>query len=238
MTKESIPIICLLITLLLFSACQFDDENQFFVIGQIEGAAGKLYLLEQKTFELQRIDSVEPADKGRFQCSVEADETSIYALRVAPGEQVVFIASPGDTIRITGNPDHYPFIFQVAGNVESELLQAFYTYSAGNLRKVDSLQLLIEMNQGESDFYELTVMVDSMFNQIWETQRQYEKAFILEHAGAFSTLLVVNYHFGVRPVLSPGTDAVDYRRVDSGLMVTYPGNRHTLFFHQWLKEIK
>ncbi|MBL7137884.1 MAG: DUF4369 domain-containing protein [Bacteroidales bacterium] len=207
-------------------------------MGQIEGASGKFFLLEQKTFELQNIDSVKPDGNGTFQCTVAADETSIYALRVAPGDQVVFIASPGDTIRITGSLDCYPSIFQVEGNDESALLQTFYAYTAGHLRKVDSLQLIIDKHQGEPDFFELTVMVDSLFNQIWEAQRQYEKAFIKEHAGAFSTLLVVNYHFGVRPVLSTKTDAADYRRVDSGLMATFPGNRHTLFFHQWLREVK
>ncbi|MFH1936257.1 MAG: DUF4369 domain-containing protein [Bacteroidota bacterium] len=223
---------------MLFSACLRDDENQFFVLGQVEGASGKLYLLEQKTSELLTIDSVNPDANGLFHCSVATDETSIYALRVAPDDQVVFIASPRDTIRVSGRLDIYPPKFRVSGNNESELLQTFYDYSAENLRKVDSLQLIIDKRQGEPGFYELTVRVDSLCNQIWEAQRQCEKTFILEHAGAFSTLLVVNYHFGVRPVLSAKTDAEDYRRVDSGLMATYPGNRHTLFFHQWLRGVK
>ena len=105
-------------------------------------------------------------------------------------------------------------------------------------RRAKAEGLIAGFGQGEEGFYELTVMVDSLFNQIWERQRRYQKAFIREHAGDFSTLLVVNYHFGVRPVLSPKTDAEDYMRVDSGLMSNYPGNLHTIFFHKWLREVK
>jgi len=227
-----------IIVLLIGSGCSPNNDNTVIITGQIEGAPVLIYLLEQTILELQKIDSALPDEKGVFQWSPNVNETGIFSLRVIPGEQVIFIASPGDSILITGNMNQDPPVFQVSGNRESSLLQSFYAYSAGNLREVDSLQRIIELNQGEDDFYELTVRIDSLFNQIWERQRSYEKEYIRENAGDFSTLLVVNYHFGMRPVLSPKTDAGDYRRVDSGLMANYPGNRHTRFFHQWLKEVK
>jgi len=197
-----------------------------------------VYLLEQTTSELIRIDSTVPDDHGIISISTKADETGIYALRITTDHQVVFIAEPGDTVLITGNINTFPFNIQVSGNEESELLHTFYLYSAKNLREVDSIQWVIERSQGEEDFYELTLKADSSFNQIWERQKRYEIEFINENAGKFSTLLVVNYHFGVKPVLSPKEDAELYRRVDSGLMAGFPGNRHTFFFHQWLKEVR
>lgn len=224
--------------LLITSSCNRSNEKRIFISGEVEGITGTIYLLEQTTMELQKIDSAIPDEKGLFQWSAASDETSIYSCQLTPDDPVVFIAKPGDSIRIKGDLNQEPSVVRVSGNRESDLLQTFYTFSSRNLREVDSLQMLIDRNQGEPDFYELTVRVDSIFNQIWERQLEYEKKFILEHAGDFSTLLVVNYHFGVRPVLSPKTDAEDYRRVDSGLIANYPGNRHSLFFHQWLKEVK
>ncbi len=229
-----------LFTFVLFiaSSCNHHKQDRIYIAGEIEGVSGMIFLQEQKTFELLKIDSMVPDVKGKFFWHPKTDETSIYSVWVTPDDKIVFIAKPGDSILISGTLNQYPSLFQVSGNKESDLINSFYTYSAGNIREVDSLQVLVGMNQGEDDFYELTVKVDSLFNQIWERQRSYEKNFIREHAGNFSTLLIVNYHFGVRPVLSPKADAEDYRRVDSGLMANYPDNRHTLFFHQWLKEVK
>jgi len=227
-----------IIVLLITSSCSRENLDTFYITGEIEGISGMIYLQEQKTFELLKIDSVVPAENGKFSWEPKTDETSIYAVWITPDDQVVFIAKPGDSIHISGTLSQYPSFFHVSGNEESTLLNSFYAYSSGNIREVDSLQVLVEMSQGEEDFYELTVTVDSLFNQIWERQRRYEKDFIREHSGNFSTLLVVNYHFGVRPVLSPNADAEDYSRVDSGLLANYPDNRHTLFFHQWLKEVK
>lgn len=228
----------LFLLVIVVSACQSSREKRIFITGQVEGASGMVYLQEQKTSELVKIDSLVADASGAFSWDIPSTQESIYSVRISPEEQIVFIAGPDDSILVTGSLLQYPSRFVVSGNVESELLQSFYDYSAGNIREVDSLQALIDMHQGEDDFYELTVRVDSLFNQIWERQRIYEKEFIRLHAGDFSTLLVVNYHFGVRPVLSVKTDMEDYRRVDSGLLATYPENRHTLFFHQWLKEIK
>ncbi len=224
--------------LFIASGCSPSQENRIIITGQIEGVLGMIYLQEQKTSGLVKIDSAIPDEKGMFHWSVLAGETSIYSLLSEPDERLVFIAKAGDSIRITGNMNQYPSLLQVAGNSESTLIQSFYAYSARNIREVDSLQLIIDIHQGDPGFYELTVMADSLFNQIWERQREYEKNFIREHAGTFSSLLVVNYHFGVRPVLSLKTDAEEYLRVDSGLMAAYPGNRHTLFFHQWIKQVK
>ncbi|MBN1197994.1 MAG: DUF4369 domain-containing protein [Bacteroidales bacterium] len=223
---------------LIVSSCSRDQENRILVHGRIEGMSETIYLLEQKVTDLVKIDSVVTDENGVFSLSVHSDEFSIYALRITTDQQVVFIAGPGDSILITSKLSFGPSRIQVSGNDESELLHTFYTYSANNLHEVDSIQTIIEKNQGAENFYELTVQADSLFNQIWERQKMYEIEFIREHAGMFSSLLVVNYHFGVKPVLSPKLDAEQYRKVDSGLMANFPGNRHTLFFHQWLREVK
>ncbi|MBE0647984.1 MAG: DUF4369 domain-containing protein [Bacteroidales bacterium] len=225
-------------SILLLSACSHKNENRIIITGQVEGASGIIYLQEQTTFELLKIDSMIADSEGRFSLDVKTDQASIYSVRLTPDDQVVFIAQPGDSVQIEGNLNQFPSQIRASGNSETDLLQDFYDFSTGNLREVDSLQRIIELNQGEENFYELTVYTDSLFNQIWVRQRLYEKEFIRNHAGDFSTLLVVNYHFGVGPVLSPKNDKEDYKRVDSGLMANYPGNRHALFFHQWLKEAR
>lgn len=218
-------------------SCSHIRTGRIVLLGSTSGNTGPFYLMEQNTFDLMLIDSVTPDADGRFRIDITAEQTSIYALRETNGDQAVFIASPGDTVRISGNQGLSQPALRVSGTWESELLQAFSDFSAGNLRKVDSLQILIDMSQGEDGFYELTVKADSMFIRIWEAQRQYEMNFIKNYPGTFASLLVVNYHFGVKPVLSPDADWYYYHVVDSGLMAAYGENRHTQFFHRWLKEV-
>ena len=194
--------------------------------------------MEQQPVELIPIDSTIVSAEEGFYFIILPSESGIYSLMFNPEQQVVFIASPGDTITVTGDLDHYPESIEVRGNEEAILLQTFYTYSNKNHRKIDSLQAIVELQQNDPDFYQLTLQLDSAFAEIWDEQRTYEKVFIRDHPGTLATLLVVNYHFGVRSILSPDIDSSDYNRVDSGLMATYPDNKHTQFFHRWLKEVK
>ena len=70
---------------------------------------------------------------------------------------------------------------------------------------------------------------DTLFRQIWEEQRAYEIKFLEEHPGSLTSLIVVNYSFGVRPVLSMDEDLAWYRKVDSSLTARFPGNRHVIY---------
>jgi len=213
-------------------------KQEVHVLGQVPQTDDLVFLFEQRASELEKIDSVNVGSDGTFRFIIHTVEPGIYALRFDPGQQVVFIASPGDTIDIIGDQNNGSGSIQVKGNKESVLLQTFYSYSNKNHRKVDSLQSIVEQHKNDPDFYQLTRQLDSVFTTIWDEQRAYEKDFIKDHPETLAALLVVNYHFGVRPVLSPDTDYSDFRKVDSGLMANYPQNKHTQLFHHWLKEIK
>ena len=225
------------LALTLQSCNDANKKQEIHILGNVQHA-DTVFLLEQQIVELLQIDSTTVTDEEAFYFIIRPNEPGIFALRFNPEQQIVFIASPGDTITITGDLDHFPGSIQVIGNEEAILLQTFYSYSNENHRKIDSLQSIIEERQNDPDFYSLTLHLDSAFTEIWEDQRAYEKAFIRDHSGSLATLLVVNYHFGVRPVLSPDIDFADYILVDSGLIARYPDNKHTQFFHRWLEEIK
>ncbi len=235
---SKISIFCVLSGLVYVSCTHEGKESKILILGEIKHASGTIFFLEQNTFELQKIDSAHLTNAGTFQFEVVAQEMSIYAILLHSEQQMVFIALPGDTIVITGDLNHFPGSIQINGNEETVLLQSFYAFSNENRRKVDSLQSIVEQHQNDPGFYQLTLHLDSAFTEIWEEQRAYEKTFIRDHPGTLAALLVVNYHFGVRSVLSPDTDFVDYNKVDSGLMATYPDNKHTQFFHRWLEEVK
>jgi hypothetical protein len=225
-----------IIPLFMLTVCSTDKPG-LTVICNIENTDGRtIYFLEQDVIDLMKLDSLTPAAGEKVIFRKPIQETGIYLIRAEQQKQVVFIASPGDTIIINRDIQPLSGSFRACGNRETEALQEFYRMSDKNRQAVDSLQRIIEEHQDDPDFYEQTLSLDSSFQRIWQTQREYEQAFIDLHPNFLASLLVLNYHFGVKPVLSPETDIGYYRKVDSGLMASCPENKHTKFFHAWLNE--
>ena len=96
----------------------------------------------------------------------------------------------------------------------------------------DSLTDLLHQHQYDDDYYQLTLSTDEIFGRIWEDQKSFERNFIDRHPGSLATLLVLDYAFGPRPVLSEQDDWDYYKKVDSVLMKKYPTNKHVLFHHK------
>jgi hypothetical protein len=112
------------------------------------------------------------------------------------------------------------------------LLHDFFVYTRLNERKVDSLEMLLVEQQDSSGYYLLTQRLDTSFRQIWESQVLYEKEFIDKHPGSLASLVVLNYAFGMSPVLSPEEDFEYYAKLDSVLFKKFPENKHVQYHHQ------
>jgi hypothetical protein len=101
---------------------------------------------------------------------------------------------------------------------------------------VDSLDMLLAERQDSSDYYNLTQKLDTSFREIWENQRALETTFINNHSGSLASLVVLNYAFGMSPVLNMDEDFRYYQALDSTLSISFPGNKHVLFHHQRVME--
>jgi hypothetical protein len=63
-------------------------------------------------------------------------------------------------------------------------------------------------------------------------------AFIDNHPASLASLIVLNYAFGMSPVLSPDEDSAYYQKLDSTLSRQFPGNKHVKFHHRRIMENK
>ena len=102
---------------------------------------------------------------------------------------------------------------------------------------------VLHTHQYSSDYYKITISFDTLFQDIWQDQRKFEKNFIDNNISSLSSLVVLNYAFGPRPVLSEDEDFGYYLKVDSSLMKSFPLNKHVIYHHkrieyQLLKEAK
>jgi hypothetical protein len=220
------------------SGCHRSEQPTTVVLTLYNTQPHEVILLEQDPYLVNRVDSmmVEPGIPVEFHLNIR--ETGIYAIRVGSAEKIVFIANPGDKLGISADMTNFEQSIEVTGSTQTKRLQDFYRYAAHNKAKVDSLQKIVEESQYDPDFFHITLQLDSCFNRIWEDQRAYEIGFINQNPGSLASLLVLHYHFGVKPVLSAVEDSSIYKMVDSALMQSMPENKHTLFFHQLNKEVR
>jgi hypothetical protein len=229
----------LLLLLILLSSCARPVKNEAYISGALSnGAREKLVLTELDTKSIRKVDSVVLDEGGKFNFRISLTEPGFYMVQSQQGKVLVLFARPGDTISLSGSMVSFPDQIVVRGPEETLLLEDFFAYTRKNEKKVDSLENLLVEKQESEDYYPLTLKVDSAFRQIWEGQRAYEKEFIGRHISSLTSLIVLNYAFGMNTVLSPVEDFLYYQRLDSALMAACPGNKHAAYHHQRMIELR
>lgn len=214
--------------LLLLTACHpHTPEGTALITGKIAGGQGATWILEElDPMGAAVLDSVTADAGGSFRFPVNATEAGFYILKTLDGRMTIITVKPGDTIHVTGDLPRFPGEVTVDGSDDARLLSEFYRHASRNKTLSDSLQSVLAYHRDDSLFTPLTLKFDSIFQQIWDDQRAFNCQFIRKHPSSFASLLVVNYSFGTRPVLSPDSDRAFYLTVDSALSIRYPGNRH------------
>jgi hypothetical protein len=222
-----------------FASCQHPSGNTVSVSGCLADADGfKLVLQEMDTKEIHSIDSVILDRGGKFSFSFNTGEPGFWLLRSSEGKVMVLLLNKGDRVELSGSAGDFPDHVILKGPEEALLLNDFFRFTRSNEHKVDSLEMLLVERQDSSDYYQLTQKLDTSFRQIWESQRNYEMAFIDNHPASLASLIVLNYAFGMSPVLSPDEDSAYYQKLDSTLSRQFPGNKHVKFHHRRIMENK
>ena len=227
---------CLSLTaVLLFfiSSCHRREADTVQVEGSFQQAGGtRLTFLEMGPQEIRAIDSTVPDAKGHFSFSAPATESGFWLLRTSSGKVLVMLMSPGDRIELGGTTACFPDHVTMQGPEEALLLDRFYQKTRLREHQVDSLETMLIDRQDSSDYAVLTQKIDTAFRRIWEEQRQEETDFIEVHPGSLASLVVLNYAFGIKPVLNPVDDMRYYIRSDSALYHNWPENQHVKKHHE------
>jgi len=236
--KKNIAIIGLTI-LLFISACQHPHRDTATVKGSFTEAEGfKLILQEMDTREIHAVDSVVLDKGGEFSLTPVVKEPGFWLLKANTGKILVLFLNPGDKVELSGSARDFPDKIMLKGPQETVFLNDFFLGTRMNERKVDSIEMLLLGRQDSADYYQVTQKLDTSFGQIFESQRNIEIEYINSHPGSLTSLVVLNYAFGMNPVLSPEDDFIYYQKLDSELCVKFPENKHVKFHHQRMVEIK
>ncbi|MEI7896987.1 MAG: DUF4369 domain-containing protein [bacterium] len=235
MYKSTAAWILLILTLMI--SCKNRVSETAVINGNFTDATAlKLILQEMDTREIHTVDSIILDKSGKFTFQPDVKEPGFWLLKSRTGKILVMIIHPGDKIELSGNAEDFPDHITLKGPEESMMLNDFFFRTRLNELKVDSLEMLLVERQDSSDYFQLTQKLDTSFRQIWESQRTLEKAFIDGHPASLASLVVLNYAFGMSPVLSPEEDFNYYHTLDSALSIKYPHNKHVKHHHERVIE--
>jgi hypothetical protein len=235
--KQVEKIIILLLSFVIFSCSESTKKNGVVVSGKIQNASGqKLIFRELDLDSFHNLDSMKLDDIGFFRFIFNPTEEGFYILKFEKDEYILLLLEKGEEVHVEADLQKQPFSYTVTGSPGSAILREFYIQTIQNLLKADSLRNVLLQQRESPDFYQLSLSFDTLFIKIIENQKQIQKNFIKQNPGSLASLMVLNYKFGVVPVVNMKDDFPVYQNLDSMLSKKYPLNKHVVFHHQRVVE--
>ncbi len=235
MTKPTLTLV--LAILLAITSCRRESSRPATIQGRFpDGTGMKLILEEMDTHAIHPFDSLTLDPSGSFTFNIPVTSAGFWTLRAPSGKILTLLLNPGDRIELTGIFHDFPDHVQLRGPEEAMRLQEFFFFTRKQEKQVDSLEMMLIDFQDQEGYYERTQKIDTLFKKIWDEQRGYEMEFIRKYPSSPASLIVLNYAFGLSPVLSPQEDLEWYMRIDSALQLTHPGNKHVKYHHERVTE--
>jgi hypothetical protein len=225
-------------TLIILFSCTDPAKKEGVVItGQLQNASGvKLKFQELDVDSIHNLDSIMLDEKGLFRFSVNPSDAGFYILKSSTGEYILLLLEKEEEVNVFADLKNQPFDYKVNGSPGSILLKEFYDQTLINLLKADSLRSLLMENRDSPSFYQLSVSFDTLFLKLMEDQKAIETTFIHKNPNSLASLIVLNYKFGMMPVMTTEEDFPIFLKLDSALSMGYPSNKHVAFHHQRVME--
>jgi hypothetical protein len=222
----------------IFISCNRQSKPEgISVTGHFLNASGKKIYFSELDFDaINNLDSTILDEKGAFRFNRKTTNAGFYLLAASTGENVLLLMEKEELAVVEADFKKVPFDYDVSGSPGSTLLKNFYSETFPQLSKADSLASNLKQLKNTPEFYPKSVEYEPLFQKIMDDQKKLEKGFIQNNNKSMASLIVLNYKFGMMPVLQEDQDFYLYLMLDSTLSVVYPSNKHVLFLHQKVIE--
>jgi hypothetical protein len=216
--------------ILIGISCNRGKRNDTFSIqGKFVNSKGeKVQFCEMDVNEIVVLDSASITTKGTVNFSHPADQPGFYLLIFPDGRRITLLMNAGEEVILKEDLESGQENLTVAGSAGSVLLENFFHSTQKNKQRIDSVKRNLLRDEGSEDFLRTGMRADSLFYRINEDQKKLEKEFIENNKTSLASLIVLNYSFGPRPVLTLESDLDDYLKL-TGLCRYYPKNKHVLY---------
>ena len=226
-----------LVLFVLFLICSACKQNQVKLSGRFENAERRFLLLSKITEsnEIAFLDTVLLLN-GSFSHTVTEDEIGIYLLEYDHSTILTFIAQSGDRMVFTGDARDLDKTYDVQGNQETQLfletrrrLNLFYD-------KTKEWAAIFERHKYADNSDAVTDYLDSLYNQEFETHKEYLTHFIRENKGKLATLPAFYQKIGKIAFFDRQKDRALLQEIYDGLSQTYPNSIYVKDLQEKLEE--
>lgn len=213
------------------------EEGSILIDVKLENMSSQkvaLEVLSTSKTKTTQIDTVEVDENGFAKFYYKAVKTSFYSIFL-PEEKdgnggVMFMAEPGDTIKISGDAQSLYATSKIGGTPETEKLDSLITFLKSSKFYTDSLNNVFEKAKSRQLHHALM----DEFQSLYTIAKMKEESVVLDYIntnfGQFSNLVALSS-------LDKNRHKNTYQKVDSALIIKYNGNEDVMNFHKRIEEL-
>ncbi|MBM3435948.1 MAG: hypothetical protein FJY07_07025, partial [Bacteroidetes bacterium] len=214
---------------ILFS-CSITKEHSATTIScTFPALYGKMLYIEELDVKKKiLLDSLEIASNGMVNFNPVIEKAGFFIIRTTPENYILLLIEPGEKAEIFCADSTFGRNYEIINSPGSLLLKDFETFMAYQKTRIDSLGNAYFQGQNSDNFLTKKTELDSIYKIVFNDQRRYVTDFVNENPGSLASLIVLNRKFGSNTVLDEEEDFIYFHRVDSALLISHPGNKHTI----------
>jgi len=232
-------IFLLVVILTVAGGCK--KENQFTIKGKIAHAAGDtIYLEELQVSTVKPVAKVKINDNGEFKFKGNTSIPTFYLLKISRDNFITLLVDSVDQIYIEADVVNFYKEYHIEGSLGSIQVKELNETLNRSEYKLDSLQGLNTLSQGNPDYERLKAQWTQEYTRIIEDQNRYSVNFVLNNPFSMASVyaLYQKYKDGSYVV----KDLQTMRTAASALNAIYPNSAMVKALYentlQYLREQK
>jgi len=219
-----------------FSSCQ--KNNEFTISGKITHAEGEtIYLQELLVSSIKPVGEVKIDKDGKFGFKGETGIPTYYLLKLNNNIMTLLVDSL-ENVTVEADAANFSREYNIEGSPGSILVKSLIVKLNSTEYKLDSLESLDKLYQGNANYNELKAQWNLEYDKIIEEQTKFSKSFVLENPFSMASVyaLYQQYKKNGRYVIG---DLQTMRTAASALNSIYPNSEHVKALYQnTLDELK
>lgn len=193
MTKQ---ISYLLFVLVVFLGSCSKNDKQFTITGVITHAVGDTITLEElHTTSFKAVDKVKINKRGEFKITGEAKIPTYFLLKLSDQNFITLLVDSAENVNIEADAANFSRHYQVSGSIGSEQVHLLDSKLKETRSKLDSLQSLNDLYDGNPDYDNVRPRWAEEYNRIVEEQVEFSTNFVRENPFSMASVLALYQKF-------------------------------------------
>ncbi|WP_167619458.1 TlpA disulfide reductase family protein [Maribellus sediminis] len=191
---KKISYFVLLIAVILVSCSK--NENQFTISGVITHAEGDtIYLEELHTSSLKSLGKVKINKKGEFKFEGQTSIPTYYLLKLDERNFITLLVDSAENVVVSADAANFHREYSVSGSTGSEQVHMLDSKLKQTQNKLDSLQSLNDLYEGNPDYDAVRPKWAAEYDRIVEEQIEFSTNFVRENPFSMASVLALYQKF-------------------------------------------